>query len=60
MQSHHIFPKAKLKNQYDRREVNDVYQHRSEEAEALARTLRAYAEACSRPGPLAPPPLRPE
>lgn len=41
----------------DRREANDVALHHVERAESLGRTLRAYAEASSRPGPLAEPGL---
>jgi arylsulfatase A-like enzyme len=41
----------------DRCEVNNVAQHHLEQADALAKTLRAFVAATSAPGPLVPPPL---
>ena len=43
----------------DRCEVNDVQQHEADRAEGMARTLRAFAEASARPGPLEVPALEP-
>ena len=43
----------------DRCEVNDVQQHEADRAEGTARTLRAFAEATARPGPLEVPGLEP-
>jgi arylsulfatase A-like enzyme len=42
----------------DRWEVNNVLQHHLELAEHLEQTLRGFAEATDRPGPLTPPELR--
>jgi arylsulfatase A-like enzyme len=41
----------------DRREVNNVLQHHLELADGLEKTLRAFAEASRRAGPLQAPPL---
>jgi hypothetical protein len=41
----------------DRCEVNNVAQHHIEQADALAKTLRAFVAATAAPGPLVPPPF---
>lgn len=41
----------------DRWEVNDVIQHHLELGDALEQTLRCFAEAARRPGPLQVPDL---